>query len=248
MRIVSQLVEALPKEIQTHKVVSQLKESTAVKLFRRVARIATQHDMRRIHQYIKTNSVRKLHIGCGYHRIAGWLNTDVFPMRDTIILDAARKFPFETDTFDYVYCEHTIEHMPFADGQTMLMECHRVLKPGGTLRMATPDVRFLFNLYREDRSALEEEYIAWSCSNFVGKKAPQNALGVINNFVRDWGHVFIYDPDTLRTSMITAGFQEIVPAKTGESERPALSELENSARMPSGFYELETFIFEATKH
>jgi predicted SAM-dependent methyltransferase len=247
MRIVSRVVEALPREIRTHKVISQLKESAAVKLIRRAARIATRHNPRVIYQYMKANSIRKLQIGCGYRRIAGWLNCDIDPMRDAIILDAARPLPFESNTFDYIYCEHVIEHMAFDVGQSMLKECNRVLRPGGTLRLATPDVRFLLNLYRADRSSLEAKYIEWSCLNYIGKKAPHTALGVINNFVRDWGHVFIYDPETLRTSMRTAGFQEIVPAKIGESERPALSGLENVARMPSGFYELETFIFEATK-
>jgi predicted SAM-dependent methyltransferase len=248
MRIVSRVVEALPREIRTHRVISRLKESVVVKLIRRAVRIAARHDSRLIHQYMKTNSARKLQIGCGYHRLVGWLNCDIDPMRDAIILDAARPFPFGSNTFDYIYCEHVIEHMPFDAGQSMLKECHRVLRPAGTLRLATPDVRFLFNLCRENHSCLEAEYIEWSCLNYIGKQAPHTAISVINNFVRDWGHVFIYDPETLRTSMRTAGFQEIVPAKIGESERPALSGLENVARMPSGFYELETFIFEATKH
>lgn len=97
MRIVSRLVEALPKEIGTHRVVSQLKESAAVKLIRGAARIATLRDPGPIHQYMKANSIRKLQIGCGYRRIAGWLNCDIDPMRDAIILDAARPFPFETN-------------------------------------------------------------------------------------------------------------------------------------------------------
>jgi hypothetical protein len=77
MRIVSRVVEALPREIRTHRVVSQLKESAAVKLIRRAARIATRHDPGPIHQYMKANSIRKLQIGCGYRRIAGWLNCDI---------------------------------------------------------------------------------------------------------------------------------------------------------------------------
>jgi hypothetical protein len=118
---------------------------------------------------------------------------------------------------------------------------------GGTLRIATPDVRFLFRLYREDRSALEGEYIAWSSVECLGDKAPHTALGVINNYMRDWGHTFIYDPDTLRQSMEAAGFAKITPKEVGESDNPALGGLEYKARTPTAFYKLETFILEAAK-
>jgi hypothetical protein len=48
------------------------------------------------------------------------------------------------------------------------------------------------------------------------------------------GHTVIYDPDTLRQSMETAGFIEITPMKIGESDKPALKGLKNLARMSAG--------------
>jgi predicted SAM-dependent methyltransferase len=248
MEALSRIVEALPQELRTHKAILKLKEWGSVKLLRRAARAATRHNSRIISKYLTTNAVRKLHLGCGYHRLTGWLNCDLDPMPDAIILDVTHPYPFADKTFDFIYCEHLIEHIPYSGGLEMLKESYRVLKPGGTLRIATPDIRFLFRLYREDRSALEEDYIAWSGAQYLGDDAPPTALGIINNFFRDWGHVFIYDPDTLCALMKTAGFKDMFPAKTGESERPALRNLEYSARMPLGFYNLETFIFEATKH
>jgi predicted SAM-dependent methyltransferase len=247
MDVVSLVVEALPQELRTHKAILTFKEWDSVKLLRRVARAATRRNPRLINKYLTANAVRKLHLGCGYHRMAGWLNCDLDPMRDAIILDVTRPYPFAENTFDFIYCEHMIEHIPYSGGRAMLEESYRVLKPGGRLRIATPDVRFLFRLYRDDRSALEEEYIAWSGAQFLGDKAPHTALGVINNFVRDWGHTFIYDSDTLPQSMEAAGFVEITPMKIGESDKPALKGLENAARMPVGYYELETCVFEATK-
>jgi hypothetical protein len=76
---------------------------------------------------------------------------------------------------------------------------------------------------------------------------PHTALGVINNYVRDWGHIFIYDPDTLRQSLEAAEFAEIAPKEIGESDKPALKELEYTAKIPAAYYSLETFILEATK-
>jgi hypothetical protein len=39
-------------------------------------RIATRHNFQLISKYPKANAVRKLRLGCGYHRIAGWLDRD----------------------------------------------------------------------------------------------------------------------------------------------------------------------------
>lgn len=243
----SRIVEALPQELRTHEAIANFKELDSVKLLRRAARVATRHNSRLISKYLAANSVRKLHLGCGYHRLTGWLNCDLDPMRDAILLDVTRPYPFADRTFDFIYCEHVIEHVAYSGGQAMLDESYRVLKPGGTLRIATPDVRFLFRLYRGDRSALEEDYIKWSGAQHLGNKAPHTALGVINNFVRDWGHTFIYDPDTVRQLMEAAGFIEVTPMNVGESDKPALRALENSTRMPAAYYALETFIFEAMK-
>ncbi len=47
----------------------------------------------------------------------------------------ALSMPFEDDTFDLVWSLESGEHMP--DKTKFLRECYRVLKPGGTLVMAT---------------------------------------------------------------------------------------------------------------
>ena len=47
----------------------------------------------------------------------------------------ALEMPFADSTFDLVWSLESGEHMP--DKETFLQECYRVLKPGGTLVMAT---------------------------------------------------------------------------------------------------------------
>lgn len=49
--------------------------------------------------------------------------------------------PFESGSFDLVISRHVIEHLP--DGEALISELARVLKPGGRLYVECPDVRGL---------------------------------------------------------------------------------------------------------
>jgi len=68
----------------------------------------------RVQQYFDNHQLRRLQLGASYRPKEGWLNTDLIPMTaDVIYLDATRRFPFTHDVFDYVYCEHMIEHISY---------------------------------------------------------------------------------------------------------------------------------------
>jgi predicted SAM-dependent methyltransferase len=201
-----------------------------------------------IHHHLANADAPKLHIGCGEHKLSGWLNSDYFPKSTDILhLDARRPFPFADCTFDYIFSEHMIEHIPYANGVGMIAECFRTLKPNGRMRLATPDLAFVVDLYRPDLSDLQRQYIKWSAHTFMHDVPDDNAVFVVNNFVRDWGHTFIYDERTLRDAMAQAGFVDIVRRDLQESGDPVLSNLENEERMPPGFLRLESLTLEATK-
>src|SRR3989344_4506916 len=88
----------------------------------------------RIANYLSTNEIKKLHLGAGGNILEGWCNTDIYPdMKKGVFLDVTKKFPFSDNTFDYVFTEHTMEHIELRQGIRMLKECLRVLKPGGQL-------------------------------------------------------------------------------------------------------------------
>jgi predicted SAM-dependent methyltransferase len=200
-------------------------------------------DRRIAARYLARSNAPKLQIGCGTNGLPGWLNTDYFPVLspDIMHLDARRPFPFGEETFNYVFSEHVIEHITYLDGLRMLAECYRVLKPFGKIRISTPDLAFLVDLVRPDKSELQCAYIKWA-------GAPEgNETFVINNFVRDWGHTFIYDEKTLRGAMTHAGFVKITKCDLRRSKDPALRDLENETRMPAGFLQLESLTLEGCK-
>jgi len=188
-----------------------------------------------------------LHIGCGENTLAGWLNSDYYPTVSNVIqLDATRKFPLDENTFDYIFSEHVIEHIKYVDGLRMLKECSRILRANGRIRISTPDLQFLIDLYSKQKTALQQDYIKWASDEFV-KNGESSDTMVINNFVRDWGHVFVYDEKTLRRSLELSGFVDIIRYKISESDDENLRNLENETRMPAGFLQLESLTLEARK-
>jgi hypothetical protein len=70
---------------------------------------------------------------------------------------------------------------------------------------------------------------------------------VINNYVRDWGHQFIYDFETLKFLLLDVGFVDVVECKILNSDHDTLESLEHVDRHPDGFLELESLIVECKK-
>ena len=193
-----------------------------------------------IERYLTENETRKLQLGAGDNVLPGWLNTDLHGYRradELVLLDVRKPFPLPNASFDFVYTEHMIEHLTWTEGQSCLRECLRVLRPGGTIRLATPSLERLLGLYRGGEVA--EHYLRWAVQTLEPEVDAALPGIVINNFFHSWGHRFIYDPGTLEHALTTAGF-------VGVEER-SVSELEGHLSERPEFNEFETFVLEARR-
>lgn len=202
---------------------------------------------REITKYLESHQIRKLQIGCGSNILDGWLNTDIAPdSKNVVFLDARRWLPFDDCIFDYVFSEHLIEHLQYKDGVSLLRECYRILKPGGNLRIAMPDLCFLIDLYNSEKTEVQEQYIRWAVDSFLPDIGIYQDTFVINNFFQDFNHKFIYDFKTLQGAMKEVGFINPLCYKPEESEDKNLQGIE-SHDIPNEFNRLETIVIEATK-
>ena len=203
---------------------------------------------RLINRYLQGSRIRKLQIGAGPTVLDGWLSTDIMPRsRETLYLDATKRFPFEDGTFDYVYSEHMIEHVPWKSGLAMLRECRRILKPDGVVRVATPDLRVLLNLYAGTDEPIKDRYVKWVTDNFLEEVDVYRPAFVINNAFENWGHQFLYDAELMTMALRRAGFGDISQWAPGESNDDHLRAIESHGKSiaDDDVAVFETMVFEA---
>lgn len=217
------------------------------RIFRRAlkdARRKFRNDSPLINEYLAAEAIPRLHISCGLNELQGWLNTEYHPTRSTVMhLDATLRFPFPNASFDLIYSEHVIEHLPLAGGVNMLSECWRILKPGGRVRISTPPLDGLIDLYHAPVQKHDDYHFeVWA------PHAPVKTPAVIlNDYARNWDHLFLYDEETLRAAFEVAGFNKIERCGLQESTHPLLRGLAHDGRMPPGLLDLTTMTFEAGK-
>jgi predicted SAM-dependent methyltransferase len=199
--------------------------------------------------YLKTNSIRKLQIGAQSNSIDGWLNVDILPKADTVAyMDATETFPFESNSLDYVFSEHMIEHVSYEGGRKMLQECYRTLKPGGKIRIATPDLNTVLRVLTDSEHADVQRYIRFYIDRFVGPSVPYDPAQMINILFYQFGHQFIYNESSLAHALQQAGFTQIQRCTVGDSDDPLLRNIEqHMVEMGEANNALETMILQATK-
>jgi len=203
----------------------------------------------KITQYLESHETKKLQIGASNNVLDGWLNTDIFlNHRSIIYLDATRRFPFPDNTFDYVMSEHMIEHIEYRGAEFMLRECLRILKPGGRVRFATPDLQVLMALYSQDKTDAQKHYLDWAIANLMPDVTNCREVFVINNFFRAWGHMFLYDKQTLSHLLKVSGFREIKFHKPASSDDTNLRNIEGHGReITEDINQFETMVVEGCK-
>ena len=143
----------------------------------------------------------KLHAGSGGHMLEGWINVDV-DADPTVNLaaDLGRSIPLRSGSVHFIHSEDFIEHLDIEPGLQFLRESFRVLRPGGVMRIATPDLRALIN---EVYFGRDPEHLRW-CSEFLEAAGPCAALNM--HMRMNGAHRFIYDEDHLREVLEQCGF------------------------------------------
>lgn len=213
--------------------------------------LAAGHAIRRlrISRFMRGQGPKYLQVGGGPHNKAGrqWINGDI--LFGDIYLNAAEPLPFADHSFDVLFTEHFIEHLPQEDAVSFMAEAFRVLKPGGVLRQSTPGLEQLIAVYQEINQEVSPAVaVARHMRNHRRNCsfARPTTCQFVNDIFRLWGHQFIYDRQTLQAITEEAGFGNFRWVAFGCSDIESLRDLERHADeewMKNGF----TMICEAEK-
>ena len=199
-----------------------------------------------VNQYLEKVSEPKLQIGSGRNYIEGWLNTDFLAKPPKYpFLNATKSFPLPDSRFVRIYSEHMIEHIDQKSGENMLRECFRVLKPGGRIRIETPDLERMCALYSNKETADAQAYVKYHTREFGLPGYPATTCFAVNNIMRNWDHLFVYDEEMLRLAMEKAGFVNLKRYGWNVTEDEKFANTTQRAHYEFSFF--ETLVLEAEK-
>ena len=131
---------------------------------------------------------------------------------------------------DAIYIGQVIEHLnPLHEAPQLLRECHRMLRPGGVVRLTTPDLDKLLRAYADGTmSMFADEFPA-----FYADAAPADQLSYILYGAAGasctWdhyeGHMHMYNRDSMARLFREAGFKApfFFYDSAGESRCPAMT-------------------------
>ena len=89
-----------------------------------------------------------LNLGAGDKEYPGALNVDVVKADNIdVVLDLGLyPWPWLDNSVDGIHVSHVLEHFPIDKQEQFIRECHRILKPGGFLRIVVPHVTNMASL------------------------------------------------------------------------------------------------------
>ena len=167
------------------------------------------------------SDVRRLNWGCGSWAMPGWINSDINDWTGVDIqCDIRNGLPLDADSIDYAVAIHALPEIPYPEIVPTLQELRRVLKPGGVLRLALPDLEKGFRAY--ERGDRDYFLVPDEDAKSIGAKLIVQLLWY--GYSRT-----LFLPDFVEELMYKAGFSSVTHCafRTTASSYPEIIELDN---------------------
>ena len=127
-----------------------------------------------------------------------------------------KRIPENDSTTDAVYSSHMIEHIEKEDVALFFKEVRRILKSGGIIRLAVPNIKYQVDNYLKDGDA--DKFIE---STHLTRKKPKTIIAKIKYLIiGDRNHQWMYDGKSLCNLLSSAGFEEPRILETGLTTIP----------------------------
>lgn len=198
----------------------------------------------------------RVNLGCGATPTPGWVNIDNSltvrlartPVRyllksRTSFINAVRNHDIRygnavrtglpSSTVDVLYTSHMMEHLDRREAALFLREARRILKPGGKVRIAVPDLKRLAKQYVKYGDA--DAFMEFS---LLAVDKPVGAIETLKfmfltGFRR---HHWMYDAKSLAALLQSHGFSDVVALPPGHTTIADVGELDFFERAQQSIY------------
>src|ERR1035437_8049251 len=177
---------------------------------------------RRRSQFVKhsVSTKKYLDIGCGPNLHSHFINLDYRWAPNTdVCWNVTRGIPLPTSSLKGIFSEHCFEHLPLASMPHVLSECHRLLQPGGVIRIIMPDAELYLTRYSQIRQGNRTVALPYSEGDSV--EGIYSPILSVNRIFRG-GHLFLYDFDFFGALLDRAGFTQIEKTSLRSGRDPVL--------------------------
>lgn len=149
-----------------------------------------------------------LHLGCGPVHFSGWVNADYYRFSDLFrrnrirpdwMLDAGRPWRCDSNFWDGIHTEHTLEHLDYNAVICALKEAHRTLKFGKWIRIVVPGL-----------------------SPVLSDRTHRYQAEAIAHLTQTHGHLSVWDTDLLCDLLKEIGFSTVLTSKYANGQDPTL--------------------------
>jgi len=136
----------------------------------------------------------KLNLGCGERHIDGYINIDFkkSPAVDRVLDINNLDKEYHEYSLDVIYASHVIEHFKRDNGNNILKQIYKVLKPSGIFRIAVPDWDAVVDRYKDTYDLEELMRIIYGRPDAFGE-----------------GHYTIWTYGTLEKDLKDIGFRDV---------------------------------------
>jgi SAM-dependent methyltransferase len=160
-------------------------------------------------------------------RLGLWPPTE-FKSR-TRFANLLKPLPWPDNSVDSIYLGEVLEHFTREDGDRLLVECCRILKPAGVIRVRVPDnARFWRNYLKEFDEAYAKPRSEWTDHHSRWVEMYFRDICVRRRWVGSFGHYhkWMYDDISLILALQRVGFVQLERRGFLDSAIPEIKEVE----------------------
>jgi len=146
--------------------------------------------------------------------------------------NVVKRIPVPDSSVDVLYSSHMLEHLDDFEARLFLGEARRVLRRGGVLRIAVPDLRALVDVYMQSGDA--DRFVA---ATLLAVPKSRGFAGRIKSaIIGARHHHWMYDAESLCALLSRNGFLEPTRVRAGETRIVEPGELNLYERHEESLY------------